>query len=565
MWDIIREGQVQTQKSSSSTNISAHAFNTYFVNIAQELINGLNHNNSIVDPPVTTKRGPGFSFRPISYIEVRDIIKNLKNKACRDSHHLNVPLLKLVREIIVYPLTKLINQSIESGHFPDVLKRALVVPVYKGKGDRDEVGNYRPISLLPVISKVFERGIAAQILNYFETNHLFTEAQHGFRKQHSTISSIAEFVTSVLEAFERSEYTSTIFCDLSKAFDCVSHALLIGKLESYSFDPSSLQLMRSYLANRYQSVRAGAVLSGDLQLRVGVPQGSVLGPLLFLIYINNLPESDGAADFNLFADDTAVSLRLGDGDDIAERVRETQSSIGDWFRKNNLVLNEAKTSKMIFSLRSCELDLLTESTVRFLGVTLDPKLKWDSHIDNLATRISRAVFMLRNLAGSVSGGVLRTAYFALCHSLLSYGVVVWGRAATAHRIFALQRRAVRIVAGLSYREDCQNAFVNLGILTFPCVFIYEILLYAKGSIHKYNINSDFHAYDTRNKNDLTTPYCRLTKCQNGPTFLAVKYFNKLPEAVRDLPLQQYKKTIKKLLLSKAFYSVDMFEKCDLIF
>nr|WP_253308705.1 reverse transcriptase family protein [Rickettsia endosymbiont of Ceutorhynchus assimilis] len=563
IWDVIREG-LGRDESPHNVNISPQNFNEYFVNIAQELLRDLRNSDNAPGHSGTVKQGPGFTFRPVTFVEIRDIIKNLKNKTSRDIFNLNVPLLKLIREIIIYPLTKFINQCIESMYFPNILKCALVVPIYKGKGGRDDVGNYRPISLLPVLSKVFEKCISAQILHYFESNNLFTDAQHGFREQHSTVSSITEFVAGVLESFESLEYTSTIFCDLSKAFDCVSHVLLLSKLQAYSFDDSSLKIMQSYLANRSQRVRVDGVLSERMELAVGVPQGSALGPLLFLIYINNLTEcGDDTVSFVLFADDTTCSVRLKTCEEIGGRTCEMQSAVSEWFLANNLILNESKTKRMVFSLRDCETDLETEDEVRFLGVILDSKLKWDCHIDSLAAKISKSVFVLRSLSNAVSNKILRTAYFALCHSLLCDGIIVWGRAANAHRIFALQRRAIRVIAGLSYREDCRNAFVRLEILTMPCVFILENVIYAKTNINKFNANSDYHNYDTRYRDNLTTPYFRLKKCQNCPNFLAVKYFNKFPKALRDLPLKQFKEEIKTILITNAFYSLDEFEKSDL--
>lgn len=322
--------------------------------------------------------------------------------------------------------------------------------------------------------------------------------------------------------------------------------------------------MRSYLTNRTQIVRVGDVLSGSLGLTVGVPQGSILGPLLFLIYINNLPECEPAAYFSLFADDASVSLRFQDKKEIADGVCGAQLGVRSWFRRNDLILNESKTHNMVFTLRD-NVDLGSAETVRFLGVTLDPKLNWVPHIDELATKLGRNIFLLRNLAASVSPAVLRTAYFALCHSLLSYAIVAWGNSSGAKRVFALQRRAVRIIGGLGYREECRGAFISNKILTLPSLYVLENLLYAKTHLNDFNTNSDFHSYHTRNRNRLTTPFFRLKKCQNGPNFLAIKFFNSLPNRVADLPLSQFKNVLKRFLVGKAFYSCDEFLKSEMSF
>ena len=564
VWDIVGRYRNEPRKVNTSCNVSARDFNIYFSNIAHNLtqksettqrVNNLNlQYNFNLD-----KQGPGFSFREVSYMEVRDIIKNLKNKSTKDCYGLSTMLLKIVGNLIVYPLTKLINMSITSGHFPDMLKTALVIPIYKNKGDRSDMGSYRPISLLPAISKVYERCMAVQILEYFESNNLFTDCQHGFRKGHSTITGMVELVTTALEAFENLEHAGMIFCDLSKAFDCVSHRILIHKLRRYNFSTDGIEFISSYLSNRKQRVVVGGGSSEYLELTVGVPQGSILGPLLFLIFINDLPESISSVNFILFADDTTMTIRAEETEELVGGMREAQLRAKDWFNNNELVLNEEKTNLMAFSLRGCNMgELMTCSEVKFLGIHLDPTLKWNTHIDNLCKKLSKNIFLLRNLAYCVSQDILCTVYFSLCHSLLSYSVLVWGHAAERGRVFALQRRAIRIIAGLNYRDDCSDSFKNLKILTFPCIFILENLLYAKKNLAKYNSNNDFHHYETRNREDLTTPYFRLRKCQNGPNFLAIKYFNKIPKKTRQLPLNQFKNRIKEFLISEAFYDVDSF-------
>ena len=202
------------------------------------------------------------------------------------------------------------------------------------------------------------------------------------------------------------------------------------------------------------------------------------------------------------------------------------------------------------------------TSVRFLGVLLDSKLTWEAHIESVCKKLKSNIFALRGLAGVVTGDVLRTAYFALVHSLLTYAVLVWGHAADWGRVFALQRRAVRIVAGLGYRDDCVNSFVELGILTFPNLYILENVLYVKNNLDRYPTNSSFHNYDTRHGADLATPWMRVGRCRNGPNILAVHFFNRLPGNVRDLELKTFKRVVKGFLLHKPFYSTQEYLTSD---
>lgn len=281
-------------------------------------------------------------------------------------------------------------------------------------------------------------------------------------------------------------------------------------------------------------------------------------PLLFLIFINNLPQSV-SGKFTLFADDTTITLQGKDLDAVNARAEETMRGTEEWFTANELLLNSSKTQHMILTLRRMEGQQLP---VKFLGVFLDPELRWDVHTVNLAKKLRSGVFLLRNLSRNVSRVALLTAYYAVCHSHLSYATILWGRSSGCSRIFALQRRAVRVVYGLEYREDYRRAFIDLGVLTLPSIYILQCLLYVRENLHLFDESADFHAYNTRYRSDLRAPYYRLERCQRGPFYNAVKAYNKLSSDIKYLNLLTFKKRTKKFLIIHVFYTFDEFLNCD---
>lgn len=570
MWKVIR-GISNRNKHSSNDKvpIPPQTFNHYFANIALDLQKTLDArhltDSYILDSylgDAVAYDGCPFSFREVTFIEVREVIMGLKSTAGADIYDLNAGLIKQIREMILYPLTKLLNLAISSSIFPSALKKALVIPIYKNKGDRGDPGNYRPISLLPVISKIFERLISRQIYDFFECNNLFTTYQHGFRKGHNTVSAVYNFVSVILSAFEDKNYACAVFYDLTKAFDCVPHDLLLKKLKLYNFEDASVALIKSYLICRTQIVRVDGITSDDTLLSIGVPQGAILAPLLFLIYINDLPKNivNTFCTCSLYADDTTVLNTASNLTELALGSGGMRSRVNDWFSMHRLIVNDSKQEQLIFSLKS-DIDS-DQNPVRFLGVYLSHDLSWRAHIDHLSGKLASSVYLLRNLSDRVSESVLRTSYFALCHSLLSYAILLWGHAADSKKVFALQRRAVRVVAGRRYREDCRSSFIDLRILTLPCIFILENLLFVRNNLTNYAPNNIYHSYDTRNSEALLIPFFRLKKCQNGPNFLAIKLFNRLPTFIQHLPLKQYKNVLRDALMGKAYYSIEEFLQSD---
>lgn len=563
-WEIAKRNNPNLHNQNSES-LTANDFNTYFTDIALNIINklpkiNLHHNNYLIKIDSATN----FKFREITYNEMRTIISNLKNSKSKDTYGINVKLIKSIKNLIIYPLTNLINLCIKNNIFPDVLKLSKVIPIYKN-GSYEEPNNYRPISLVPILAKIFEAALKIQINEYFELNSLYHSCQYGFRNKRSTTLAINNVVQIILDTFENKNYTTASFYDLTKAFDCVSHEILLDKLISYNFDIDSVTLIKSYLNNRQQYVSYGLCTSQTKRVTHGVPQGSVLGPILFTIYINDLANCNDATNFILFADDTTALNTHITLEKLHQSVTITGKKINDWFLANSLKLNEDKTQSLTFTLRNMDPTVRNDqndNAIKFLGVYLDPILSWEQHTLKLSTKLSKNIYFLRNLVSTISLNFLLTAYYGSFHANMSYGILNWGHSAHATRIFGLQRRCIRILSQLKYRDDCKDQFIKLNILTLPCVYILECLLYLKQHEHQYVTHSQLHNYNTRNCDKIHLNFLRLTRCRNGSGYYAAKFYNKLPNSVKNLNLSQFKNKIKAYLKSKAFYSLNEFLEND---
>ena len=470
-----------------------------------------------------------FEFKPVSCVIVREAIENLKSKNSNDVYNINVKIIKSIKNIIISPLTKLINLCIAGSTFPDCLKKAVVVPIYK-RGDPNNPSNYRPIALLPIFGKVLEKILFNQLNSFFETNNLFSRSQYGFRKQSSTIDAVQELVDFMSTCLEEKQVGVSAFLDLSKAFDCVSHNILLKKLAIYNLKPSSINMVSSYLNNRSQVVKQNEKLSRSLIIHKGVPQGSILGPLLFLIFINDLPSSLSTRAV-LYADDTTLLNKATSVIEAIAMGEDAQSEAFEWFKSNRLQINQDKSEHMIFTLKRFENPIHFAHSVKFLGIHVDNKLQWHAHGEETAKKVCKSIFLLRNLKGQVSDRMMRMAYFALCQSHLTYGILVWGHSCILERLFKLQRRAIRILAGAKFREHCKKHFIELNILTLPSIYILNCLIYVKSHTADYKRHNEIHSHDTRNNSALCLNKFRLKKNQNSVNYFCVKLFNKLPMSI----------------------------------
>lgn len=551
-WGLIKS-KVDTPTVKPAPN--ENDLNTYFAEVPQELANKLpltKHN-----PLDFATHESNFDFRPCTSKDTRSCLLSMKNSKSEDIYGMSMSIIRELHDIIDYPLTSLINESINQDHFPNALKHAIVIPVHK-KGDIHDCHNYRPISLLPVISKPVEKILHHQLAEYLEIERLLATEQFGFRKDRNTSLALLHFINGVVEGFEEKESTVAMFYDLQKAFDCLSPEILLGKLPKYGLSRGAVSLIKSYLNGRTKQVKGEGKLSAIKDLKCGVPQGSILGPLLFLVYVNDLPSFVPEAKFTLFADDTTVSIRGKSPEDLIPKREELNCKVKEWFIANKLSTNDSKTCNLFFSLcHNLETSpFMTE--VKLLGIMVDNKLNWHSQINHLHAKLSKVLFLLRRLKENLTKVYLLQAYYAMFHSIMSYGVLVWGHSPCADDIFKIQRKAVRVIYDLKYQEDCVPSFKQSKILTLPSEYILQCLIFVKCNKDKYCRRKDVHQYPTRSCNDLDQELIRRNRCRTGINYWGAKFYNSLPSHIQEAPVKKFRNEVKKLLQESACYSFDQF-------
>ena len=538
----------------------ATAFNSFFINchklIEMEHTLDSNYPNDPIEimklhlEPIQNS----MTMSEVTEREIVDIVYGLKNTSSCGWDEIPLIVIKKVIHIIKWPLAHIFNHSLATGNFPENLKRAVVTPLYK-KDDPTNINNYRPISLLPIISKILETIVKNRLCKFLENNKILSNSQHGFQKNKSTTTALAELENLTLKAIDKGNALG-IFCDLSKAFDCVHHNTLLKKLEIYGIRDITLKWFESYLTGRKQKTKiryedqkgtCSEFYSDWLETEAGVPQGSVLSPTIFLLYINDIQKFVEHIKLILFADDITALIIANCLLSLMRESKLAAKQIQHWLTTNKLSMNVAKTNIIQFHLYQKQIDKLPELEVDnfkivrltntgFLGVTIDENLNWESHLKKLTPKLSSACFALRVIREATGVQTAKIAYHAYFESFVRYGIQIWGSTTHIDEIFKIQKRAVRILGGLQYRDSCTNTFKSLELLTVPCIYIYELLKHTIN--HKSDkgmeLNKNIHQHNTRQKDNFHIPRSNTTRLQKGSHITGIILFNNLPENIRKI-------------------------------
>ena len=486
-------------------------------------------------------------------------------------------------------MSHIFNLSLTSGSFPSCFKQCRVIPIFKS-GNRLECDNYRPISLLSSISKVLEKIVAEKLVNHLLGNDLIYNFQFGFLPKRTTEQNLLHIVNYITNAMNENNYCVGVFLDLKKAFDVCSHEILLKKLRKMGITGTSYNWFQSYLSGRSQSVDISGNLSDFIDLDISVIQGSTLGPLLFLCYINDFFSASSLFSV-LFADDTSCLAKGPILLDLIAYVNLELQKIANWLRSNKMALNVSKTKYIVFRshgkpinpddcnlvYNSTELNCPDdpslifpverihnngpETSFKLLGIHFDEYLSFDKHISHLCAKISKSLYCINRLKNFLDLDSLKKLYFAMVHSHLSYCLNIYGCAnqTNLERIFLKQKQAIRTICNAKYRDHTAPLFKKLKILPLDKLIYYYRAKFMHSFVHNKlplsfselwipNRNRNPNR-ELRNANNLQVPAHRIEIVKRMPICSFPTAWNTAPQEKENPAQHLFLKVLKENLIS----------------
>lgn len=551
----------QVVSTSEDPLSCANAFNEYFANVGLNMAGRLpSPSPGLIDDGVGGE-SIGFEFTSVDEAGISEVIGQLRGGSGPGWDGIGVRVLQDIKSHIAKPLAYLINLSLGTGVFPQCMKLSIVRPLYKNK-DHKVMSNYRPISLLSNISKITEKIVKKQLVSYLESNNILSERQFGFRKGMSTHDAIDLVTSEIYANLDGGKKSLSVFLDLAKAFDTVSHSLLINKLERLGLGGTALAWFKCYLGNRMQKVKLNNTLSSPVPCPAfGVPQGTVLGPVLFLVFMNDLSTLETIIDGRIcmFADDTALLFHSSSWSECHEKAARGLRMVKRWLDNNLLTLNVEKTRCIAYSLyengqppqqlhlklhnftcdsrpsSGCTCSVIERvSNMRYLGVQFDQHINWKSHIDLLSKRVRQLSYYFYRLKNIVNNNLLKIIYFSLVQSVLTYGILAWGGAyPTLLRPACIaQNNVLRSMLGRRRYDSASAMYNQLSLLTLRDLFILNTLKTVNISKDKFEPVS--HGLGTRGETGarLNVPRRNTTQGMRHWSVLGPRLYNLLPHRVK---------------------------------
>ena len=542
--------------------------NSYFIQVGQNLAQGIQSTNTDPCTYLTQRNRNSFFFFPTDSEEICSLVSKFKSKKT-SVDKLPIHVLKVIIPLLAPSLAKLFNESIITGTFPEALKTGCVIPLHKS-GSRSIRSNYRPITTLSVFSKIFEKLVHKRMISFIKKFKILQNNQFGFQENKCTADAILEFLDNGYESLNKSKHLLTIYLDFSKAFDTISIDILLKKLEHYGFRDQINSWLQSYLINRKQLVKINNTSSNTLVTKMGVPQGSTLGPLLFILYISDMKQALSVMNVLHFADDSTLYLEIDKNSNCTPVINRDLESLNDWLLANKLFLNVDKTKYMIIHNRGRPPDLNLNiggaqvnrcSVHKFLGINIDENLNFKKHVETLNSKIARNLGLMRKIKFFVPASVLKNIFFAFINSHYTYAITTYGytNSIQLSKLKRLIDKSIKLTLNVDQfsLDHCKhNKIMNfeLALEFFSLIKMHKILL-TQNHLYFYEriiTQQRNHSITTRSNTDglLTLPRMNYSKCHNAFIYRASQAWNKLPLQLRELTsTRKFKKILKTFLLS----------------
>lgn len=556
----------------SDNKIIAESFNNFFANIGITLANKISEPSNAKLSTTQNCNSNSLFIYPTSPDEILKVTSKLKNSNSSGIDDISNNLLKQIIPSICNVLSHIFNLSFTTGVVPSLLKQAIVIPIFKA-GDRHEFTNYRPISILPSTSKLLEKMVYTRIFNFINQHNILTSQQFGFRPKRSTYMAINDLYCKIANNLDQKLHTAGIFLDLSKAFDTINHNILLTKLSNYGIRGLAIDWLRSYLSGRQQRLLFNNTLSKPAKVTCGVPQGSILGPLLFLLYINDLPLCTKTPHFVLFADDTNILFSHQDPKILEDIINNELLHISNWFKSNKLSLNIKKTNYIIFknkysnkpninlNIRIDDTAIQQVDTTKFLGLLIDSNLSWHSHTQHISKIISKLNGVIRKVSPFLPQESLHTLYNSLVLPYFSYGAMIWAdpNNTCLDSLFLLQKRVIRSCTISPWLAHTDPLFATLKTLKIYDIYKFQLAVFMYQH-HNNMLPSDLidetffntaypvHNYETRNVN---TQFIKPTKTMlayNTSASQGPLLWKNIPTSIKTSTIASFKAKLKTCLI-----------------
>ena len=500
----------------------AETFNDYFTSIADNLQSKIRHFGKDFSNYLKDENPHSLFIKPTNITEVINNINDINSNKALGPTSIPTNIFHQIKLTVAKPLADIINLSFEKGTYINMLKISKVIPIFKDKGSDLDHTNFRPISLLSNINKIVEKIMHERLYTFLEKYKCIYEFQFGFRKGHSTTHALLDLTEEIRQHIDSNKFAIGVFIDLQKAFDTVDHHILLKKLHHYGVRGIANKWFESYLSNRQQFVTINGENSSLKPMQYGVPQGSVLGPLLFLVYINDLNNAVKYSKTRHFADDTNLLLANTSLKQLKKHLNLDLKALTQWLKANKISLNAGKTEILVFRNPKKPMNydpkikidgkrIYPSKYVKYLGILIDAHLTWQYHIKTLVPKLTRAAGMISKIRHFVPNHTLKNIYYAIFSSIMNYGATIWGQNNNEHinRITKLQDRAIRYINFANYREPPSELYKNSGIIKFKDEIKINNFLYVHDSLNRRLpscLNNNFnymHIQDNQHTRNVT--------------------------------------------------------------